>query len=228
MKKTKGCFGKGFFHRNNHDNNRGENKSDVEKAANKTSTRLLVRCLLLGYQGVGKSALSQRYFEDTFPPGNQYSSMIDVYKVIDDQNIWFRLSEHNALYEVDDQDARDNTVIIACYDVNDMESFEFVLRQLKHLYRHCNDSHLFFLVGTKDDENKFGDEARNYNNHLPETFNTLLEKEDIPHITERIAAHITVSAKNGTNIDELFIRVVRHTIEHAHNIRMQRPYHTED
>lgn len=155
----------------------------------------LVKCLIVGDSGIGKSAMMCRFSDDVYSP--EYISTIGVdfkIRTIEHRNktlklqIWDTAGQER-FRAITSSYYRGSHAIIICYDTTDTETFTNVEKWLGEVKKYSSKSPILVLCGTKSDL----------------TFKRQVsESEGFEYAKLNNMMFIETSAKNGTNVSELF------------------------
>jgi len=166
----------------------------------------LFKLLLIGDSGVGKSCLLLRFAEDSYT--ESYLSTIGVdFKIrtidVDGKTIKLQIWDtagQERFRTITAAYYRGAHGIVVVYDVTDSESFENVRMWLKEIERYAADYVEKLLIGNKSD---------------------LVSKKVVEYsIAKELADSLNVpfletSAKDSTNVDEMFYTMTRQIQQHA-------------
>jgi small GTP-binding protein len=167
----------------------------------------LVKILLIGDSGVGKSSLLIRYSENTFT--DNFSSTIGIdfrIKTIDvnDKRIKLQIWDTSGLERfktVTGAYYRNVMGIFLVYDVSNIKSFQNINNWLKNVKKNASDEKCLMLIGNKCDKE---------------------EREVSFEIGKQLADELNIkfietSAKSTINIDEIFTEMAINIIENMNN-----------
>ena len=158
-----------------------------------------MKIVLLGDDGVGKSAIVTQYvtanFFDEYDPCTPVSfrKMVSV----DDQTVLLDFIEEDCheFQAFIDQMTRDGDIFIVVYKICSYESYAAVSGYLRHIYEIHEQQVPLIIFGNKTD---LGEEERK------------VSKEDgEEYARDHMALFLEGSAKTAENIDELFVNVLR-------------------
>jgi Ras-related protein Rab-1A len=171
----------------------------------------LIKCLIIGDSGTGKSSLMVRFADEIF--NSKYISTIGVdFKIktiqYSNKNIKFQIWDtagQERFRNITSSYYRGAHAIIVCYDITDKQTFNNIIKWLEEIEKYTNSKPLLILCGTKLDLEKYreityeeGDNFAKSNNMLFfETSSKL--NSNIYQIFEDIAKHITSIIKTITN-----------------------------
>lgn len=179
----------------------------------KIKTTSVIKLLLIGDAGVGKSALIISYCDDFFEENNNKTTIgVDLkVKVVNVDGGYFK----TVIWDTAGQERYRNVIpslykgtngVLLTYDVTDMNSFKGLYHWIQECYDNCDLSRtIFYIVGNKLDQD-----------------GKQVEKEDIKkliqHVKEnyanfKINAVFEVSAKYSTLVYGLFDRVIKDLVE---------------
>lgn len=160
----------------------------------------ILKLLLVGDSGVGKSCLLLRFVEDKFNPSFITTIGID-FKIrtieIDGKRIKLQVWDtagQERFRTITTAYYRGATGIILVYDVTDERTFENVRNWFQTVHQHANDDTQLILVGNKNDETDL--RAVSF-----EQGESLAKELGIPFLE--------ASAKTNDNVDELFFKLAR-------------------
>ncbi|KAL4431188.1 hypothetical protein ABPG75_006444 [Micractinium tetrahymenae] len=161
----------------------------------------LIKLLLIGDSGVGKSCLLLRFAEDSFTSSFITTIGIDfkIKKVLIDGK-WVKLqiwdtAGQERFRTITSAYYRGAMGILLVYDVTDEASFNNIRNWMKNIEQHASDNVVKVLVGNKSDM----DESKRA---VPYSRGQALADEFRMQFFE-------TSAKNNTNVDEVFQSVAR-------------------
>lgn len=164
----------------------------------------LVKIILVGDSGTGKSAILHRYTDDTFL--TSYISTIGVdFKITtckyNDKNIKLQIWDtagQERFQTITTTYYRGSHAIIVVYDITDRDSFDNVTYWISQIKKYAADNVNILLIGNKNDLNY----GRKVSQKEGEEF---AAKYDIDFIE--------TSAKNSCNVKNAFITIAKKTIE---------------
>lgn len=174
----------------------------------------IIKLLLIGDAGVGKSALIVRYCDDYFSENDSKSTVgVDLkVKLVSVDNKLFK----TVLWDTAGQERYRNLIpslykgtngVLLTYDVTDKNSFDGLYHWIKECYDNCDLSRtIFYLVGNKLDQA----EKRVHK----EDIRQLLEFVKQNYCDFRINAVFEVSAKYSNLVYGLFDNVIKDLVEH--------------
>jgi len=155
----------------------------------------LIKCLVIGDSGIGKSSLMLRFTDDVF--NNQYISTIGVdFKIktmpfknkITKFQIWDTAGQ-DRFRTITSSYYRGSNAILICYDVTENETFRNVKKWLEEVKMYSTGNPFLILCGTKSDlENK-------------RQVSTI---EGMNYAKNNNMLFFETSAKNNLNIKEIF------------------------
>lgn len=159
----------------------------------------IIKGLLIGDSGVGKSTILSRYTDDKFD--DRYISTIGV-----DFNIKTIPTKYGVtklqLWDTAGQERfrtittsyyRGSHMIIVCYDITDKKSFTNLKNWFDEIINYAGNNTYIILCGTKSDLEK----------NRKVTYD-----EGLNYAHEKAVKFIETSSKNNTNINELFDIIV--------------------
>jgi Ras-related protein Rab-1A len=119
----------------------------------------LFKCLLIGDSGVGKSSIVSRFVDNTFE--NSYISTIGVdFKIktikINDKIVKLQMWDtagQERFRNITSSYYRGSHIIIICYDITDIQSFNNINIWLDEIEKYASDKVTIVLCGTKTDMN---------------------------------------------------------------------------
>jgi GTP-binding protein YPT11 len=173
----------------------------------------VIKLLLIGDAGVGKSALIISYCDDVFEESNLKTTVgVDLkVKVVNVDGSYFK----TVIWDTAGQERYRNVIpslykgtngVLLTYDVTDRSSFEGLYHWIQECYENCDLSRtIFYIVGNKLDQD-----------------GRQIEKEDIKKLLAfikknyanfRVSAVFEVSAKYPTLVYGLFDRVIKDLVE---------------
>lgn len=182
--------------------------------SSKFSGSSMIKVLLIGDAGVGKSALIVRYCDDYFNENESKSTVgVDLkVKLVSVDNKFFK----TVLWDTAGQERYRNLIpslykgtngVLLTYDVTDKNSFDGLYHWIKECYDNCDLSRtIFYLVGNKLDQ------AEKQVNK--EDIRKLLEYVKTNHTDFKINAVFEVSAKYSNFVNGLFDNVIKDLVEH--------------
>lgn len=169
----------------------------------------LIKCLIIGDSGTGKSALMTRFTDDIFNPS--YISTIGVdfnIKTVThkDKIVKFQIWDtagQDRFRTLTSSYYRGSGAIIICYDISNRETFYSVDKWLEEakIFSNCNP--IFILCGTKIDL----DSKRQV------TFSEGLKFANLHNMK-----FFECSAKNNVNLNEIFDSIANERIVYISNI----------
>jgi len=174
--------------------------SDSSKAPGSTLSPFLIKLLLIGDSGVGKSCLLLRFSEDSFAPSFITTIGID-YKIrtieIDGKKIKLQIWDtagQERFRTITTAYYRSAMGVLLVYDVTDDKSFANIKNWIRNIEQHASENINKVLVGNKCDlvDKRIIDTARG---------KALADEFKIPFYE--------TSAKNSTNVEDAFISLAR-------------------
>jgi len=169
----------------------------------------LLKILLVGDSGVGKSALLQKYVDNTFP--DSYISTIGVDFKIKEQiygskkyklQIWDTAGQER-FRSITSSYYRGANCILIMFDLTDPESFDHVKMWLEDADKYGNANVMKILIGTKADL----------------ITKIAIDKNVINNFVDSVQIeYIETSAKNGNNINALFEKVCSNFLAKFSNV----------
>ena len=159
------------------------------------NSELKFKMIIVGDQNTGKSCILNRYANDTFQENCQSTIGLDFQTKIvkiNNQDI------HLTLYDTAGQEKfrslipmyiREAQIILIVYDVTNKESFESIPKWFSDILNVKNDEAVFVLIGNKIDLTDNRKVTYDEGKKLANEKNIIFEE---------------LSAKNGTNFNELF------------------------
>lgn len=163
-------------------------------SVNKTRYDLLVKLLLIGDSGVGKSCLLMRYSDDSFTSSFITTIGID-FKVktinLDGKRIKLQIWDtagQERFRTITTAYYRGAMGILLVYDVSDIQSFQNVRNWMRQIQQHASANVNKILIGNKSDVSERA--------VTTEEGKALAEEFDIPFYE--------TSAKNNENVNEAF------------------------
>ncbi|CDR41326.1 CYFA0S07e00738g1_1 [Cyberlindnera fabianii] len=164
----------------------------------------ILKLLLVGDSGVGKSCLLLRFVEDKFKPSFTATIGID-FKIrtieIDGKRIKLQVWDtagQERFRTITTAYYRGASGIILVYDVTDERTFENVRNWFQTVHQHANDDTQLILVGNKSDETDL--RVVQYDQG-----SALASELGIPFLE--------ASAKTSDNVDELFFQLAKIILE---------------
>lgn len=158
------------------------------------------KVVLIGDANTGKTSIVQKYVSNTFDDhstptiGSTFlSKVVDFDKKSIKLCVWDTAGQER-YYSLAASYARDARVCLLIYDITSIESFKNLERWHKSIKDQIIDNAILVIVGNKED---------------------LIGKEAVRLVDARAfadsigAAHVRVSAKQGTGIEEMFTDVCR-------------------
>ncbi len=155
----------------------------------------LVKCLIVGDSGIGKSSVMTRFADDVYNP--VYVSTIGVdfkIRTLQHKNkklklqIWDTAGQER-FRAVTSSYYRGSNAVILCYDITDLETFSSLDKWLGEIKKYSTKSPILVLCGTKSDLISERKVSENQGKEYAELNNMMF---------------IETSAKNGSNVLELF------------------------
>ena len=162
------------------------------------------KILLIGDLGVGKSCVILRYVEGDFP-GNIMSSIGVDFKTkqieLDDHSIKMQIWDtagHEKFRTITTSYYKSAQAIIILYDITQKSSFEHIRNWITEIDKFGKQGVLKVIVGNKLDlEN-----------------NRKISKEDAENLALKYGVKLwEVSAKDNTNIEEMFVDTIKTLLE---------------
>jgi small GTP-binding protein domain len=159
--------------------------------------------VLIGDTKCGKTCLTKRYCENTFP--ETFTSTVGMELGVKNLDInsqriritFWDLGGQEKFRVVSRQLYRNSTVIILCYDITSKISFNKMIEIHEDIVTHYGQGSLFIVAGLKSDL----EEER---------------KVDFVYAKEWAASrgypHFECSAKNNENIDNIFLELTEHCL----------------
>lgn len=164
----------------------------------------LVKCLIIGDSGIGKSAMMVRFADDVYNP--EYISTIGVdfkIRTIQHRNktlklqIWDTAGQER-FRAITTSYYRGSHTIIVCYDMTDRSTFENLDKWLGEIEKYASKTAILVLCGTKSDL----------------TFmRKVSESEGEEYAKSKNMIFVETSAKNNSNITELFNTIASAVID---------------
>lgn len=157
-----------------------------------------IKLVLLGESGVGKSSIVLRFVTNNFRPYSESTigaSFMTKIIIIDDLPIKFHIWDtagQEKYHSLAPMYYRGSSVAIIVYDITNKESFKTVKKWINELKQYGPKEILISIVGNKSDLDK----------KRKISFNIAKAYAD-----EINAIYLETSAKDNTNIDELFIKL---------------------
>jgi len=174
--------------------------SDSNKAPGSAQSPFLIKLLLIGDSGVGKSCLLLRFSEDSFAPSFITTIGID-YKIrtieLDGKKIKLQIWDtagQERFRTITTAYYRSAMGVLLVYDVTDDKSFANIKNWIRNIEQHASENINKVLVGNKCDlvDKRIIDTARG---------KALADEFKIPFYE--------TSAKNSTNVEDAFISLAR-------------------
>lgn len=176
-------------------------------------TSSLIKLLLIGDAGVGKSALILNYCDDIFDEKNIKTTIgVDLkVKVVNVDGSYFK----TVIWDTAGQERYRNVIpslykgtngVLLTYDVTDRESFKGLYHWIQECFDNCDlERTIFYIVGNKLDQ-----DGKVINS---EDIKKLLNfvKKNYPNF--KISAVFEVSAKFNTLVYGLFDRIIKDLVE---------------
>lgn len=175
----------------------------------------LIKVVMVGNTGVGKSSLATRVINDVYT--ETYISTICM-------DFWVRtIKNDNKVYKMQIWDTagqerfraitptyyRSAHMTLLCFSLNDKESFDAIEDWIKDIRKHNTETR-FILVGTKSDLEE------------PQVSNEAIQclQEKLISISSRPTPgsrcpYIETSAKSGKNCEELFVSAARDSVQYG-------------
>jgi len=172
----------------------------AELNVSKANSPFLIKLLLIGDSGVGKSCLLPRFSEDSFAPSFITTIGID-YKIrtieLDGKKIKLQIWDtagQERFRTITTAYYRSAMGVLLVYDVTDDKSFANIKNWIRNIEQHASENINKVLIGNKCDlvDKRIIDTARG---------KSLADEFKIPFYE--------TSAKNSTNVDEAFISLAR-------------------
>lgn len=160
----------------------------------------LIKLLVIGDSGVGKSCILSRFVDDTFSPSFVTTIGIDFkIKTMEIDGKYYKLqiwdtAGQERFRTITNAYYRGAMGIILVYDVTNTKSFQNVRQWIHNIDQNTDSVVSKILVGNKCDSN---DQRTVTKNMLEEE----AKKYDIPYIE--------VSAKNNINVDNIFLNITK-------------------
>ena len=164
----------------------------------------LVKCLIIGDSGIGKSAMMIKFADDIYNP--EYISTIGVdfkIRTIEHRNktlklqIWDTAGQER-FRAITTSYYRGSHAIIVCYDTTDYDTFTNVNKWINEINKYGSKSAILVLCGTKSDLTSNRKVSENEGQEFAQSNNMIF---------------IETSAKNGSNITKLFELISSSTID---------------
>jgi len=174
--------------------------ADSSKAPGSAQAPFLIKLLLIGDSGVGKSCLLLRFSEDSFAPSFITTIGID-YKIrtieLDGKKIKLQIWDtagQERFRTITTAYYRSAMGVLLVYDVTDDKSFANIKNWIRNIEQHASENINKVLVGNKCDlvDKRIIDTARG---------KSLADEFKIPFYE--------TSAKNSINVEEAFISLAR-------------------
>ena len=162
------------------------------------------KILLIGDLGVGKSCVILRYIEGDFP-GNIMSSIGVDFKLkqieLDDRLIKMQIWDtagHEKFRTITTSYYNSAHAIIILYDITEKASFDHIKNWMIEIDKFGKQGVLKVIAGNKTDLED----------------NRTVNKEDAEHLAEKYGVKLwEISAKNNTNIEEMFLDTIKTLLE---------------
>ena len=189
------------------------NDNDPKKRHNSKNYDYLVKLLIIGDSGTGKSSLLLRWVDDMFTDKFITTVGIDFkHKIVDTGleivkcQIWDTAGQErfrtimNAFY-------RGAMGVLICYDITDLNSFNNISTWISDVENNCNENTIKFIVGLKNDLNH----------------ERKIKFDDAQKVADKYGCYfIECSAKINSNVDQLF-RVMVSYVVYYHKARRDQP-----
>jgi Ras-related protein Rab-1A len=155
----------------------------------------LLKIIIIGESGVGKSSLLSRYSDDTF--SNDFLSTIGVdfkMKQLEYNNnsykiqIWDTAGQER-FRNITKSYYRSSNGVFVVFDVTDAQSFEKVEEWINEASKYCTENYSMVLVGTKADLENKRVVSKNEANELAQKYNI---------------SYVETSSKNNSNVENAF------------------------
>lgn len=166
--------------------------------SNARSFDSILKLLLVGDSGVGKSCLLLRFVEDKFNPSFITTIGID-FRIrtieLDGKRIKLQLWDtagQERFRTITTAYYRGATGIVMVYDVTDRRTFDNIKTWFQTVHQHANDDTKLVLVGNKCDEEELRDVSREEGEALAKELGILF---------------FEASAKTNENVDDLFFKL---------------------
>lgn len=169
----------------------------------------LIKCLLIGDSGIGKSSLMMRFTEDMFI--EKYMSTIGVDFKIKTMNYKNKLIKFQ-IWDTAGQDRfrtitssyyRGSNAIIICYDITEIASFQNVKKWMEEVKMYSIAKPILILCGTKNDlDNK----------------RQISKNEGEEYAKKNGMIFFETSAKNNININDIFEIIAEKKIASIENM----------
>ncbi|KAJ5076543.1 gtp-binding protein ypt1 [Anaeramoeba ignava] len=162
----------------------------------------MFKVILIGAAGVGKTSLIKKYIDDTFTPFQKSTIGVD-FKTKDVEiegkivrlQIWdtagqekFQISFSSSIYKNAD-------IFIVVFDLMNEESLNKIGSNLNEIENNCRIDPLIVIVGNKSDL------IEKENGNVEERINEILKGRELKLFK--------TSAKDGTNVNELFYEIAK-------------------
>ena len=170
----------------------------------------LIKCLVIGDSGIGKSSLMVRFTDDVF--NNHYISTIGVdFKiktmVLNKKTVKFQIWDtagQDRFRTITSSYYRGSNAILICYDVTERETFQNVKRWMEEVKMYSTGKPILILCGTNSDLN---DKRR------------VSWSEGQECAEENDMLFFETSAKQNLNIKEIFESIAKHKISTTINTK---------
>lgn len=168
----------------------------------------LIKCLIVGDSGTGKSSLMLRFTDDVF--NTSYISTIGVdfkLKTINykDKNFKFQIWDtagQDRFRTITSSYYRGADAVIVCYDISDRNTFKNIGKWLEEVERYSFSKPLIILCGTKNDL-----ETRE-----------ISYEEGFEFANSQSISFVETSSKNNSKIMEIFESIADNKIKRTVNL----------
>lgn len=162
--------------------------------------KIKLKLVVLGDQDCGKSSIVNRYVNNFFVKTSQSTIGVDFLKktLEIDNNVYelciWDTSGQEKFSAIVSSYYRNITAVLLVFDLSNYLSFKNITKWLNEVNEYCNNDVIIRLVGNKNDLNK--------------AHYQVLDSEINSFCNELNISYKEVSAKNNTNIDEIFTDIL--------------------
>lgn len=172
------------------------------KKSNKQEYSFLVKLLMIGNSGVGKSSLLCRFADNYFPLYLMGTAGIDFKQklvTIEEKTIKLEIFDtagQERFHAITTNYYKGVMGIILVYDISDQISFDDVNKWMAQIKENVGEDVVIFLVGNKIDKER------------------IVDTNDGRSLAEKYKVYfVETSAKQANNIDEIFLDLVKDILQ---------------